>query len=70
MPRIKQAGAIWEAQQQGAFPVDRIPEPQMEFVSPGRRSATAKLMEILPARQFVELTRWARTLRPMKLEAA
>jgi hypothetical protein len=70
MPRLRQPGALWEAQQQGAFAVDRIPEPQVEFAGHARGTATAKFMELLPATQFLALTRWARTLRPMRLEAA
>jgi hypothetical protein len=70
MPRLKQSGALWEAQQEGAFAVDRIAEPQVEFAGHVRAMATAKFMELLPATQFLALIRWARTLRPMRLEGA
>jgi hypothetical protein len=50
--------------------VDRIPEPQVEFVGHVRATATAKFMELLPATQFLALIRWARTLRPTRLEVA
>jgi len=70
MPRLRQPGALWEAQQQGAFAVDHIPEPQVEFAGHVRATATVKFMEPLPATQFLAVICWARTLRPMRPEAA
>jgi len=74
MPWARNLGAIWEAQQAGAFTRDRIPEPIVAGFH--RRNngqgATAKLAECIPAAQLRALLHLAMTLpaRRLRVEAA
>lgn len=70
MPWLKQTGAIWAAQQQGAFIKRRMLEPEIEMQDRPLCPATARLCEFLPGEQFAAVCRWAAGLPRLKEKAA